>query len=194
MDFMQSNTCRNLARSFAGESQARNRYNFYAEQARKQSQEYLARIFDQTADNERAHALEFLEKLQKYGIQPMDNIEIHAGYPYPFGMTPENLYEAARGEDDEATNAYPAFAAEARSEGYEDAALLWENIARIEAAHRDRFMQAYRALQTQTLYQTQQKVLWRCLNCGHTELSTEPWQKCPVCSKDRGWVEGQLGS
>ena len=192
MDFMQSNTCQNLARSFAGESQARNRYTFYAAQARKESQEYLAQIFEKTADNERAHALEFLEKLQKYGTQPIENIDISAGYPYSLGVTMENLLEAARGEDNEAQQAYPAFAAEARREGFADAAVLWENIARIEALHRDVFMQAYNELQTQSLYKKEQPAVWRCMNCGFVTLANEPWSVCPVCGKDRGWAEGQL--
>ncbi len=192
MDFMNTNTCQNLARSFAGESQARNRYTIYAEQARKESQEYLARIFEKTADNELAHAREFLEKLQKYGSQPIENIDISAGYPYSLGVTMENLLEAAKGEDDEAQQAYPAFAAEARREGFTDVAVLWENIARIEAVHRDVFMQAYNELQTQSLYKKEQPVVWRCMNCGYVTLANEPWSVCPVCSKDRGWVEGHL--
>ena len=82
MDFMQTQTCQNLARSFAGESQARQRYTQYAQQARKEGFEYLARLFEQTAGNEQAHAQEFLEKLQKYGRQPIENIDLSAGYPY----------------------------------------------------------------------------------------------------------------
>ena len=102
MDFMQTQTCQNLARSFAGESQARQRYTQYAQQARKEGFEYLARLFEQTAGNEQAHAQEFLEKLQKYGRQPIENIDLSAGYPYTLGVTMENLLEAAKGENEEA--------------------------------------------------------------------------------------------
>ena len=102
MDFMQTQTCQNLARSFAGESQARQRYTQYAQQARKEGLEYLARLFEQTAGNEQAHAQEFLEKLQKYGRQPIENIDFSAGYPYTLGVTMENLLEAAKGENEEA--------------------------------------------------------------------------------------------
>ena len=87
MEFMQTQTCRNLARSFAGESQARQRYTQYADQARKEGLAYLARIFEETAANEQIHAQEFLEKLQKYGRQPIENIDISAGYPYTLGVT-----------------------------------------------------------------------------------------------------------
>ena len=159
MDFMQTQTCRNLARSFAGESQARQRYTQYAQQARKEGFEYLARIFEQTAVNEQAHAQEFLEKLQKYGRQPIENISISAGYPYTLGVTMENLLEAAKGENEETTRVYPGFAKIAREEGYADVAALWENIARIEAAHRDVFLEGYNQMQTERLYQKEQPVL-----------------------------------
>ena len=141
MEFMQTQTCRNLARSFAGESQARQRYTQYADQARKEGLAYLARIFEETAANEQIHAQEFLEKLQKYGRQPIENIDISAGYPYTLGVTMENLLEAAKGENEESVRVYPGFAKTAREEGYADIASLWENIARIEAVHRDVFIQ-----------------------------------------------------
>ena len=127
MDFMQTQTCQNLARSFAGESQARQRYTQYAQKARKEGFEYLARLFEQTAGNEQAHAQEFLEKLQKYGRQPIENIDFSAGYPYTLGVTMENLLEAAKGENEETTRVYPNFAKTAREEGYADAASIWEN-------------------------------------------------------------------
>lgn len=107
MEFMQTQTCRNLARSFAGESQARQRYTQYADQARKEGLAYLARIFEETAANEQIHAQEFLEKLQKYGRQPIENIDISAGYPYTLGVTMENLLEAAKGENEESVRVYP---------------------------------------------------------------------------------------
>ena len=115
MDFMQTQTCQNLARSFAGESQARQRYTQYAQQARKEGFEYLARLFEQTAGNEQAHAQEFLEKLQKYGRQPIENIDFSAGYPYTLGVTMENLLEAAKGENEEAARARKAMRTRRRS-------------------------------------------------------------------------------
>ena len=124
MDFLQSQTCQNLARSFAGESQARNRYTVYALQARKEKQEYLARLFEQTADNEKVHAQEFLEMLVKLAGGPVHNLDIDAGYPYDLGNTAENLQFAAQGEDQEHREVYPAFARTAREEGFADAAAL----------------------------------------------------------------------
>ncbi len=192
MDFMQTQTCQNLARSFAGESQARQRYTQYAQQARKEGFEYLARLFEQTAGNEQAHAQEFLEKLQKYGRQPIENIDFSAGYPYTLGVTMENLLEAAKGENEEAARAYPAFARTAREEGYADASALWENIARIEAMHRDVFLESYNQMQTERLYRKERPIVWRCLNCGFVLLAKEAFRVCPVCGKDRGWAEGDI--
>lgn len=192
MDFMKSETCRNLARSFAGESQARQRYTQYAQQARKEGFEYLARIFEETAGNEQAHAQEFLEKLQKYGSQPIENIDISAGYPYTLGVTMENLLEAAKGENEESQRAYPAFSDTAREEGFADAASLWQKIARIEAVHRDIFLEAYNQMQTERLYKKDRPAIWRCLNCGFVTRSEEAFRVCPVCGKDRGWAEGDI--
>ena len=192
MSFMQTQTCVNLAKSFAGESQARNRYTVYAAQARKEGYEYLARIFDETADNEKIHAEEILEKLQKYGHQPIENIDICAGFPYTLGVTMENFLYASRGENEEHTDIYPAYAATAREEGYADIAALWEQISVVEGVHRDVFMQAYEQLQTGSLYKKDRPVVWRCLNCGHVIRANEPWSICPICSKDQGWVEGDI--
>lgn len=192
MEFMQTQTCRNLARSFAGESQARQRYTQYADQARKEGLAYLARIFEETAANEQIHAQEFLEKLQKYGRQPIENIDISAGYPYTLGVTMENLLEAAKGENEESVRVYPGFAKTAREEGYADIASLWENIARIEAVHRDVFLESYEQMQTERLYKKEHPIVWRCLNCGFVMLSKEAFRVCPVCGKDRGWAEGDI--
>ena len=192
MEFMDTKTCQNLARSFAGESQARTRYALYAATARTEGWEYLARIFDQTAANELAHAEQFLEKLQQHGKQPIENIDLTAGYPYTLGVTMENLLEAAKGENEEAARAYPAFARTAREEGYADAAALWENIARIEAMHRDVFLESYNQMQTERLYRKERPIVWRCLNCGFVLLAKEAFRVCPVCGKDRGWAEGDI--
>ena len=143
MEFMDTKTCQNLARSFAGESQARTRYALYAATARTEGWEYLARIFEQTAANELAHAEQFLEKIQQHGKQPIENIDVAAGYPFTHGVTMENLYEAAHSEEQEFLDVYPAFAAAAREEGFPDVAALWEQIAKIEGLHRDVFREAY---------------------------------------------------
>ena len=164
MEFMDTKTCQNLARSFAGESQARTRYALYAATARTEGWEYLARIFEQTAANELAHAEQFLEKLQQHGKQPIENIDVAAGYPFTHGVTMENLYEAAHSEEQECLDVYPAFAAAAREEGFPDVAELWEQIAKIEGLHRDVFREAYSQMQTGTLYKKGKPIVWRCAN------------------------------
>lgn len=192
MQFMDTKTCQNLARSFAGESQARTRYALYAAVARQEEQEYLARLFEQAANNELAHAEQFLLALQAHGKQPIENIDLSAGYPFTHGVTMENLFEAAHGEEQEFLEVYPAFAAAARDEGFPDLAALWTKIAFVEGLHRDVFREAYSQMQTGTLYRKGQPIVWRCLNCGHIVLANEPWQVCPVCKKGRGWVEGDI--
>lgn len=192
MNFCESKTMTNLARSFAGESQARNRYTFYAEQARKEGQEYLARLFEQTAENEKVHAEEFWEKLSKYAGKEIPNIDLDAGYPFSYGNTAENLKYAADGEKEEHTEAYPAFAQIAIEEGYHDVAQLWKLIATIEGVHHRSFMQAYEQYQNGTLYKKETPTVWRCMNCGYTYSALEPHEKCPVCSKDKGWAMGYV--
>lgn len=192
MDFLKSQTCVNLARSFAGESQARNRYTFYANQARKEGQEYLARIFETTADNEKVHAEEFLEKLNKYGAGKLANINFDAGYPYEIGNTEQNLQFAANGEWEEHDSAYPAFAQTAIDEGFHDVAQLWKMIAVIEGLHHRVFKQAREQLVSGELYQKQKPTVWRCLNCGYLYTANQPYASCPVCSKDSGWAEGYV--
>ncbi|MCI8842891.1 MAG: rubrerythrin family protein [Oscillospiraceae bacterium] len=192
MDFLSSQTAQNLARSVAGESQARSRYTVYAGQARKEKQEFIARIFEQTADNEKVHAQEFLEMLVKLAGGPVHNIDLTAGYPYDLGSTADNLQFAAEGEGQEHDTIYPEFARIAREEGYADAAKLWENIAAIEGLHHNIFLDAHKQYTDCTLYQKDKPVVWRCLNCGHIVEALEPWKVCPVCHKDMGWAMGYV--
>lgn len=191
MDFAHSETRKNLARSFAGESQARTRYTIYAQVARKEHQEWIARVFEETAANEAIHAEEFLELLKKSGGNA-PNIAITAGYPYQLGTTEENLGYAVSSEAEEQEENYPGFAEMARREGFPEAALLWMQIARIEGVHRREFAQLEQQLRTKTLTEKDTPTLWRCLNCGHTYESTRACDPCPVCGKDAGWQEGQL--
>lgn len=192
MDFMQSQTRINLARSFAGESQARNRYTFYAEQARKEGQEYLARIFETTADNEKIHAEQFLEKLKKFSNGSECNIDIDAGYPYDIGNTAQNLQFAADGELDEYQNAYPAFAQTAIAEGFHEIAQLWKLIAVVEGLHHRTFVEARKQFLNHTLYHKEQPTVWRCLNCGYIYTANAPYETCPVCQKPQGWAMGYV--
>lgn len=184
-------TIQNLARSFAGESQARTRYTVYAQVARKEGYEWIARVFEETAANEAVHAEEFLEKLQKLGACA-PNIDINAGYPYELGNTLENLQSAATGERHEHDEAYPAFAEMARREGQDEVARLWLQIARIEGVHHNVFRQMLEQLQKGTLTEKATPITWRCLNCGFTYEGIRAVDPCPVCNKPAGWQEGEL--
>ena len=191
MDFMNSQTRLNLARSFAGESQARTRYTIYAQVARKENCEWIARVFEDTAANEAVHAEEFLEMLRDLGGLG-DNLEVTAGYPYRLGSTVENLGYAADGEKEEHDDAYPGFAEIARREGYKDAARLWMQIARIEGVHHNTFKTLEEQLLKGELTEKEEPILWRCLNCGYTYEGVRACDPCPVCGKSAGWQEGEL--
>ncbi len=191
MDNQQKQTILNLARAFAGESQARTRYTIYAQVARKEGHEWIARVFEESAANEAIHAEEFLEHLNKLGgCAP--NIDVAAGYPYQLGTTAENLQFAAEGELHEHKEAYPQFAELARREGFDDTARLWMQIARIEGVHHNTFRQLHEQLSDGSLTEKSSPIVWRCLNCGYTYEGIRCCNPCPVCGKEAGWQEGQL--
>ena len=188
---LRNETLINLAKSFAGESQARTRYTVYAQVARKEGKEWIAQVFEETADNEAVHAEEFLEHLQKLGGCG-DNIDLQAGYPFQLGTTQENLLYAANGELDEHDAVYPQFAEIARREGFEDTARLWMQIARIEGVHHNVFKSLHEQLASGSLTEKETPVMWRCLNCGYTYEGIRACDPCPVCGKNVGWQEGEL--
>ena len=191
MENTTNQTVMNLARSFAGESQARTRYTVYAKVARKEGWEWIARIFEETAANEAVHAEEFLEMLCRLGGSS-DNLDVAAGYPFQLGTTLENLGYAAQGERHEHDEAYPAFAELARREGQDDAARLWLQIARIEGVHHNAFQSLQEQMKAGTLTEKNKPILWRCLNCGYTYEGKRACDPCPVCEKPVGWQEGEL--
>lgn len=187
MEFLQSETRINLARSFAGESQARSRYTIYAAAAREQGEEWIARIFEETADNEAAHAEAFLKMMKKLeGTAP--NIDITGGYPYELGELCDNLTTAADAETAEHDEVYPAFAEVARREGFQEAARLWMQIARVEGVHANTFRQ----LLEQRKRDGETRVKWRCAKCGYTYESPNPCDPCPICGKEAGWQMGEV--
>lgn len=191
MEFLNSETRKNLVRSFAGESQARTRYTIYAGIAREENNEWIARVFEETAANEAVHAEEFLEMLQQLeGCSK--NIPVDAGYPFQLGTTVENLGYAADGELEEHDDAYPGFAEIARREGYKDAARLWMQIARIEGVHHNTFLAMKEQLESGTMTKKEKAVVWRCLNCGYTYEGPNACDPCPVCGKSAYWQEGEL--
>jgi rubrerythrin len=179
-----SQTEKNILTMFAGESQARNRYSLYAKVARKEGHELIARVFEETAGNEFIHAEELFEKLEGRPV------EITATYPAgKLGTTLENLADAAKGEHEEWTDAYPSFAKVAQEEGYPEIAALFTSIGRVEKEHEARYIKIHDLLAKDELYKRVNKTTWRCLNCGCQVTSTNAPIKCPICGKVHTWFE-----
>ena len=190
-DLKGTKTEANLQTAFAGESMARNKYTYFASKARKDGYVQIAKIFEETAANETVHAEEFLEMLKRLG-GCAENVDLSAGYPFQLGTTAENLAFAANGEKDEHDDVYPGFAEMARREGYNDAARLWMQIARIEGVHHNEFQSLEQQLTKGELTEKQEPIRWRCLNCGYTYEGIRACDPCPVCGKSAGWQEGKL--
>ncbi len=166
-----SKTTENLQAAFAGESQARNKYTFFAQVARKEGYHYIAKIFEETADNERRHAKDHLKMLD--GI----------------GDTAANLKEAMGGEDYEVESMYPEFAKEAEEEGENQAAILFKQIAKIESHHRARYKKLLEMVEAGTVYKREESIKWKCSVCGYVHEGTEPPPKCPACKHPKEHYE-----
>ena len=166
-----SKTKENLQAAFAGESQARNKYTFFAQIARKEGYHYIAKIFEETADNERRHAKDHLKMLD--GI----------------GDTAANLKEAMGGEDYEVESMYPEFAKAAEEEGETQAAILFKQIAKIESHHRARYKKLLEMVEAGTVYKREESIKWKCSVCGYVHEGTEPPPKCPACKHPKEHYE-----
>lgn len=185
VDFSNSETKKNLMRAFAGESQARNRYDMAAGYAREQKQQAIAEIFVFTAKQEREHAEIFLKHLKEFNGE---NIDIEAGYPV--SMTTDLvdlLRQAQHGEYEEHGDVYPAFAEKAKEEGFPEIAASFQMIAGIEKTHGDRFGQFAEWLEQNKLHISDVKTGWMCLNCGYIFEGEKAPEKCPVCDHDKGY-------
>ena len=174
----------NLLASFAGESQARNRYTYFASAAKKEGFEQISAIFTDTADNEKEHAKRFFSLLQG------GEVTINAAYPAGvIGTTRENLKAAAAGENMEHTKLYPGFADVAEKEGFSEAAALWRNIARVEQGHEKRYLALLANLERGCVFKRDRPVKWRCRNCGYIHEGTEAPEKCPSCAHPQAYFE-----
>ncbi len=158
-----SKTKENLAAGFAGESQARNKYTYFAQVARKEGYHYIAKIFEETAENEKRHAKDQFVRMG--GL----------------GDTVANLKEAIDGEHYETTEMYPQFVKDALEEGDKEAAILFEQIGKVEAHHRDRYKKLLEMVENGTVYKRDKPIKWKCSVCGYIHEGTEPPQKCPCC-------------
>jgi rubrerythrin len=166
-----SKTEDNLRAAFAGESQARNKYTYFAGVARKEGFHYIAKIFEETADNERRHA--------------KDELALLGG----IGDTAANLEDAASGENHETTSMYPRFAEEAEAEGNSAAAALFRHIAIVEAHHRDRYRRLLEMVKAGTVYKRKKPITWKCSVCGYVHEGTEPPPECPCCKHPMEYYE-----
>lgn len=166
-----SKTKENLMAAFAGESQARNKYTYFAQAARKEGYYYIAKLFEETAENEKQHAKDHFKLLE--GI----------------GDTVANLKEAIDGEHYETTNMYPTFAKEAEEEGSTQAAISFKQIGIIEAHHRERYKKLLEMVESGTVYKREQPIKWKCSICGYLVESTEPPPKCPGCKHPKEYYE-----
>lgn len=161
----------NLKTAFAGESQARNKYTYFAKVARNENYYYIAKIFEETADNEMQHAKNEFKLLN--GI----------------GSTKQNLKTAIEGEHYETTKMYPDFAKKAKAEGNEKAAKLFTEIGEVEAHHEERYKKLLEMVEKGTLYKRKNPINWKCSKCGYIHNGTEPPEKCPSCDHPREYYE-----
>lgn len=176
-------TQQNLLKAFAGESQARNKYTMFAKIARKENYEWIARIFEATAENERVHAGELFELINGK-VEAQGDLGIQ-----PFGKTGENLRMAAEGEKYEWTTMYPDFEKTAKEEGEAEAERLFSKLKEVEEDHEERYIIIARKLDDNTLYNSEAELEWKCTNCGYIHVGKEPPKTCPLCKKPYTWYE-----
>jgi rubrerythrin len=184
MELIGSQTERNLLMAFAGESQARNRYTYFASQARNDGYIQIAQIFEETANQEKEHAKRFFKSLQ--------GGEVRIECAFPAGIvaaTAENLLAAANGEQEEWTTLYPGFAAVAREEGFKAVATIFEMISVAERQHERRYRGVLENLRSRRVFQRSEPVKWRCLNCGYVHEGPGAPAACPACAHPQAYFE-----
>lgn len=179
-----TNTEKNLLKAFAGESQARNRYTFFASIAKKEGYEQIAGIFQETADNEKEHAEVFFKHLEG------GDVEITADYPAgKIGNTAKNLLAAAEGEKMEWGTLYPEFEKIAKEEGFQEIAESFEEIAEVEEQHEKRYRKLLENVKNGTVFKRDKEVKWKCRNCGYVHLGKEAPVTCPACKHPQSYYE-----
>ena len=177
-------TEKNLLHSFAGESQARMRYNYFASVAKKEGYEQIAAIFNETADQEKEHAKRFFKFLEG-GM-----VEITATFPAGvIGTTAENLKAAAEGEHEEWSDAYPKFAEIAEQEGFIEIAKVFRAIASVEAEHEKRYLTLLELVETNKVFERDEAIVWQCRNCGFVLTGKRAPLKCPACAHPQAYFE-----
>jgi len=179
-----SKTEKNLLKAFAGESQARNRYEFFAKVAKNEGYEQIAGIFQETANQEKEHAKRFFKFLEGR------DVEITAIYPAgKIGTTTENLKAAAMGENEEWTVLYPEFANIAKEEGFNDVAAAFNMIAKVEEQHEIRYTKLLKNIEEEKVFKKDTKIKWYCRNCGYVHEGDKAPAKCPACLHAQAYFE-----
>ena len=173
MELKGSKTEQNLMTAFAGESQARNKYTYFASKAKKEGFQQIAAIFEETANNEKEHAKMWFK-------------ELHGG---DIPTTAENLLDAAEGENYEWTDMYAEFAKVAHEEGFERIAFLFEGVAAIEKEHEERYRKLLKNVEDKLVFSKEGEAIWICRNCGHVVVGTSAPAVCPVCSHPQSFFE-----
>jgi rubrerythrin len=184
MEFKGSQTEKNLLAAFAGESQARTRYTFFASAAKKEGLEQISGIFQETSDNEKEHAQLFFEQLKG------GTVEIKASYPSGIvGSTAQNLKAAAEGEKFEWGTLYPGFADIAEKEGFKEPVRVFRAVAKVEAYHEKRYLKLLANVEQGKVFKKDASIKWKCRNCGYVFEGAEVPDKCPVCQHPRSYYE-----
>lgn len=163
----------NLWEAFAGESQARNKYTYYASKAKKDGYEQIAALFEETAAQEKEHAKLWFKLL------------------HSIGTTPENLKDGIEGEHEEWTNMYPRMAEEARAEGFDEIAAMMEGVAAIEEAHEERYRKLLKNIEDKVVFSRDEECIWQCRNCGHICVGKQAPEVCPVCKHPQSYFQLQ---
>lgn len=184
-------TIKNLAKAFIGESQARNRYTFYAKIAKKEGYEQIGEIFLLTAEQEREHASWLLKLIKelKRGKKKLKEIEVEAVVPTTLGNTAQNLKAAIEGEHYEYTSMYPEFARVAQKEGLKEIAKRLISIAVAESHHEERYKKLLKQVKAGTVFKKKKKVWWTCRECGYIHFGSQPPKECPSCGHERGFYQ-----
>ncbi len=180
-------TAKNLMKAFAGESQARNRYTYYASRARKDGYVQISNIFTETANNEKEHAKRFFKFLNE--SLKGETIEITASYPVMLGDTKENLLAAANGEKEEWSELYPAFADVAEEEGFSEIATVFREVAEAEERHEIRYRKLLDNIENEKVFEKDEVVEWKCNNCGYIHRGKSAPKVCPACAHSRDHFE-----
>ena len=187
-------TIQNLTKAFVGESQARNRYTFYATVAKKEGYEQISAIFTDTAEQEKAHSkrlFEYLQELKKGGGEIINEIAVEVEASLVYGETAENLAGAIAGETAEYTQIYPNFATIADEENLPEIATRLRAIAKAEQHHKERFEKLLEQLEAGALFKKEQEVVWACRECGYIHIGKEAPQKCPSCDHPQAYYQIQ---